>query len=312
MRSLSLPVYALAISLAACSGPQTPFGAAPSSPNIVRRAIAQPNVLYVADYGSGAINLLRNSDYHFVNKITSGISAPLGMTLDRSGNLYVANASGTVTEYGPRSFAPSFVYSTAMVEPFDVAVDAQDNLYEIDTNNAGGVGHNDGSVNEYTQKSNAVAQTCATNTHPIGIAMDRAADIFVAANDDVNHGHVLEYAAGLRGCNATPLGIRVGFTGGIAIDDNANLIVTDYDAGQVDVFAPPYTKVTRRLGSRERLSEPYNVSINAASTTVYVTDFNKNVVFVIDYATGKVLTKLDYSHGRISVPAGTVDAPGGD
>lgn len=265
--------------------------------------------LYVADYGDGTIDLLKNKGLFPDGKITDGINGPLGVTLDPSGNLYVANASGVdVTEYAPGTSSPLFAYSTGMVEPFSLAVSPGGKVYEVDTGNAGGVGNNDGFVNVYAQQSNSILRSCQINGHPMGIAIDRKGEIFVSFNSKATNGRILEYKGGLNGCNATMLGVQLGFVAGIALDKNANLIACDYDGG-IDVIDPPYSQVTKRLAPGGRVAQPYWVSINASNTKVYVTSFFSDKLYIIDYASRRVVFVLGYFHGGIGQPAQAVDGP---
>ena len=235
--------------------------------------------------------------------ITDGINGPLDVSLDGAGNLFVANATGVnVTEYPPGASSPSFTYSTGMVEPLFVINDAHGDVYEVDSANPDGVGDNDGFVNEYAPQTNAVLHSCAPGAHPTGIAIDGKGDIFLALNSSSAYGRIVEYKHGLIGCKAATLGLQLGFVAGIALDKNANLIATDYDRSQVYVFAPPYTKITRRLAHGGPESQPYHVSINGSDSLVYVTNFSKSGVFVVDYASGKVIRKVNGD-------AGTFDGP---
>ena len=275
---------------------------APASEGRVQPAGGLPD-LYVADDGGGSILKFKNSDYSPDGTITDGINGPLDVSLDGSGNLFVANATGVnVTEYPPGASSPSFTYSTGMVEPLFVINDAHGNVYEVDSANPNGVGDNNGFVNEYAPQTNTVVHSCAPGAHPTGIATDGKGDVFLALNSSSAHGRIVEYKHGLNGCKATTLGLQLGFVDGIALDKNANLIVTDYDRSQVDVSAPPYAKIARRLAHGGRESQPYHVSVNGSNSLVYVTNFSKSGVFVVDYASGKVIRKVNGD-------AGTFDGP---
>lgn len=275
---------------------------APAAENRVQPAGGLPD-LYVADDGGGSVLKLKNSDYSPDGTITDGINGPLDVSLDGSGNLFVANATGVnVTEYPPGASSPSYTYSTGMIEPLFVINDAHGNLYEVDSANPNGVGDNDGFVNEYAPQTNTVLRSCAPGAHPTGIAIDGRGDIFLALNSSTAHGRIVEYKHGLNGCKATMLGLQLGFVAGIALDKNANLIATDYDRSQVYVVAPPYIKITRRLAHGGPQSQPYHVSINGSNSLVYVTNFSKSGVFVVDYASGKVIRKVNGD-------AGTFDGP---
>ena len=296
-------VAAFACGFAACNG--APSSSVPGSESsaLVRGQARGLADLYVADDGHGSILRLKNSDYSPDGTITDGVNGPLDVSLDRSGNLFVANATGVnVTEYTPGATSPSFTYDAAMIEPLFVSNDAHGNVYEVDSANPNGVGGNDGFVNEYAPHSNIVLHTCAPEAHPTGIAVDRKGDVFLAINSQAAHGRIIEYKHGLSGCKATDLGLQFGFVVGITLDKKLNLITTDYDRNQVLVFAPPYKKVTRRLQHGGPQSQPYHVSINGPDSLVYVTNFSKPGVFVVDYASGKVVRKVDGD-------AGTFDGP---
>ena len=312
MRASAIVTFAL-IGLAACSNSSSiPGNAQSASHSAAARAAAGRGLsdLDIADYGVGSIVLLKNSDYSRQSKITAGINGSNDVALDGSGNLFVANASGVnVTEYAPGTKSPSFTYSAGMVEPLFVTIGVNGNLYEVDSGNSGGVGNNDGFINEYRPKGHALVNSCQTGTHPMGIAVDSKGHIFVAVNSKSTRGRIIEYTAGLKGCAPTMLGVRLGFAAGIALDANANLIAADYDRTEVDVIAPPYTNVTKRLAANGKLNQPYWVSINGANTKVFVTDFFNGAVLVLDYETGNLVHWLGYFDSGVTVAAGTADGP---
>ncbi|HEY1654931.1 MAG TPA: hypothetical protein VGF86_07455 [Candidatus Tumulicola sp.] len=299
----------LVCALAACNGlsqPSIPGNAPFAGPAEPASRTGVPD-LYVADYGVGSVVLLKNGSYAREGSITNGIDSPLDVALDREGNLYVANAaSADVTEYLPGASSPSFTYSAGMVEPIFLTVGPKENLYEVDS---GGIGSDDGFVNEYRQRSAVVLHSCQTEGHPTGIAIDRTGNVFIGLNAASGGGRLVEYKRGLNGCIATLLGARFGHVVGLALDKRGDIVAADFNSGKVDVVSPPYAKITRRLTAGGRILQPTNISIDAANARVYVTDFAKNVVFVLDYASGRVLRKLNNLHGGISVPAGTSDGP---
>jgi hypothetical protein len=299
----AIVVIAFACGLAACdSAPSStsPIGA--NNADVRARAGGVPD-LYVADDAHGSILRFKNSDFSPDGTITDGINGPLDVSLDRFGNLFVANASGVnVTEYPPEASTPSFTYSTGMIEPLFVINDAHGNVYEVDSGNPNGVGSNDGFVNEYAPQSNIVLHTCAPGAHPSGIAIDGKGNVFLALNSRSNYGRIVEYKHGLDGCKATDIGLQLGYVVGIALDKKLNLIATDYDRNQVTVLAPPYRKVMRRLQHGGPDSQPYHVSINGANSLVYVTNFSKPGIYVVDYASGKVIHKIAGDSGTFDGP----------
>jgi hypothetical protein len=107
--------------------------------------------LYVAEYGVGKIIILKNHGYAPDGTITSGINGPQGVTLDQSGNLYVANRNGgNVAEYAPGVSTPAFVYASAIVSPLSVSVDRQGHVFVADVPGF----HASDAIVEYQQDTN--------------------------------------------------------------------------------------------------------------------------------------------------------------
>jgi DNA-binding beta-propeller fold protein YncE len=263
--------------------------------------------LYVTEPQSNVVYLFTNRGYDPDGAIRSGLSEPYGAYLDKSGNLYVANAGGTIAEYAPGGTNPSFTYSAGMVTPVDVSVDGKKDVFEADV----GIHkyYRKSFVNEYAQRSNHVMHTCSAAYHGqfVGVAVDQLGDVFVA-DDFVSTGAVVEYKGGLKSCNATYL-ISLDHLGGMAIDKNGNLIVCDgygLDAS-VDVIAPPYKSITRTLGSG--YNNPTSVRINKKNTKVFVTDAGNDAVYVIRYSSGAIVKTLGVGSNPSSYPYSAVDGP---
>ncbi len=294
--------------LAGCSGSAsspTPAGnTLPSTQSFAPDSYAGLHDLYVADYGEGQIVLLKNDHYVPDGTINTGINGPFDVTLDRGGNLYVANRNGgNVTEYAPGSTQPSFVYSAGMMQPLSIAVDRQGHLFETDSPVFGGTD----TVNEYDQRSNTVLYTCPV-PGVFGVSVDKAGDVFVDYNIKSQGARIAEYESGLAGCSPTELGTHVANAGGIALDSHGNLILANGISQRVDVIAPPYSKVTRRL--KLDFGSPIFVSINANERKVFVSDESmRQFVYVLDYTTGKVIRRLGSSHGGFGIPMAAVDGP---
>lgn len=312
MKTLSLRAHvnaALCTLLAGCSGvtstPAPTERAAATAPNPPGK-YAGLRDLYVADDGAGAILLFKNHHYTPDGTITNGINGPWDVALDQAGNLYVANRSGSnVTEYAPGASQPSFVYSDGMsyLSPLGVSVDRQGHVYETDSPALGGPQ----TVNEYDQHDNSRLYSCSVSG-PGGMAIDREGDVFVGTNSRNQGGHILEFKGGLSGCSPTTLGVRLDSAGGMAIDNRDNLIVSDGLMDRVYEIAPPYSSLGRKLGGV--IYGPSWVSIDRANKTVFVAaSYMRYYVWVIDYATGKKITRLGSGHRGLSLPLAAVDGP---
>jgi hypothetical protein len=308
---------ALTLMLAACNGPsgqvampETFGGRSPAGQDaLVNAPLAGPAAhvrparrrnahdLYVTDQTSNAVDIIDDRNYRDVGSITTGISTPGGVFLDKRGNVYVANSGGgTVTEYPPGQTSPSVTYSAGMVYPAKVTVDSHGDVFETDV---------DGNVREYFQGINTVIAQCQPFPNQLdGVAVDSSGDVFVAYYTG-SVGNIVEYAGGLHGCNATTLGISLSYPAGIALDNNRNLIACDPFNHEVDVIAPPYTSVTRTIGG---WAFPWGVTLNKSNTRLFVTDIVAATVTIVDYATGANLRVLGSANG-IGQPEDAVEEP---
>jgi hypothetical protein len=121
-------------------------------------------------------------------------------------------------------------------------------------------------------------------------------------------GRILEYKGGLAGCSATELGVHVGYAGGMVLDNQNNIIITDGNFARLDVMAPPYSSIKRDFGGG--LGVPIFVSIDRANKNLFVSAsrFYHSYVYVVDYASGNKVRRLGLKYG-IGEPYGAVDGP---
>lgn len=317
-----LPAMCLLATLAGCAGSATsdkylPAGALPPQragvatrpaelPSQLRSRIRR--LLYVTDTLGNAVKIFKNGSYRDAGAITAGISGPIGDFLDKRGNLYVANYnSADVTEYSQGATTPSFTYSAGLVVPFHITTDAHGNLYVADTNKA-----SNGFVAEFFPGVNSVVQACTPgsngdNAGATGVAVDANGDVFVAyILPGGTSGAIAEYPAGLKSCNQQTLPVQLGAPADVTLDKANDLIVPDQLAKTIDVIAPPYTSVTRTIGSG--FSLPVQVTLSKDNTLAFVTDPQNGTVTVVNYQTGANVTVLGTQNG-LSQPYAAVDGP---
>jgi DNA-binding beta-propeller fold protein YncE len=227
----------------------------------------------------------------------------VGYHLDLPGNLYVANAAGgNITEYAPGTSTPSFTYSYGMISPRLVSVDQHGNIFETDFTDY----EHDGQVSEFSQGSNFPMYSCSLFA-PWGVATDASGDVFVDYNaSQGGDGHIAEFKGGLAGCSPTQLGAHVGKATGIVLDRIGNILIGDFSKGRIDVIPPPYSTIARHLDTE---GGPTFLSIDRTNDRVFtsVPGFYGNHVLVLDYASGKVETRLGGGR-RLNGAYGVVDA----
>ncbi len=109
-----LRICAAAAMLAGCAQIQPPLAAAQPASRGSHPSGKILDYLYVSDQRAGEVEVFANGSYQKVRAISRGIEGPLGLSLDKAGNLYVGNFLGDkITEYAhgaaaiPRTRAPS-------------------------------------------------------------------------------------------------------------------------------------------------------------------------------------------------------------
>ncbi len=183
---------------------------------------------------------------------STGLSAPIGIALDSSGKIYVANAVssseavGKITVYlagSKGNVTPSTSISgsnTGLGEPVGIAVDSHGKIYVANSLASGSVVG--GSVTVYSAGSDgdvsAIATISGDNTaldHPSGIALDSRGNIYVSNNSgdiDEVYDNIVVFPAGSSG-NVTPSEIVSGHNtglnsiGGLAVDSADIIYVAD-------------------------------------------------------------------------------------
>ena len=193
------------------------------------------------------------------------LSSPTGLTVDSSGNIYVANdgsvagVADSITVYSPGSTgnaAPTKVISgssTLLDRPGGVAVDSQGNIYAT---SFGAEGNSSVSILVYAKDSagnvapsESIDGDCAVLSCPGAIALDAGANIYVTNPGNLASGDesvaVFTHdtlVPGYTGQCLTPayniFGPKTGIAQpfGIAVDSLGGIYVTNSDANSIVVF----------------------------------------------------------------------------
>src|SRR5208282_321840 len=224
----------------------------------------------------------------------TGLSDPTGVALDSSNNIYVVD-SGTVLEFsagsnGNATPIHTILATTTALDGPGIAVDTAANIYVADgaqNDNAGTVTvYPAGSTGSATPSAVINGATNGTMAEPSGIALDKAANIFVT---NLNIGSSIEpvevYAAG-SGTIGTDIGSisNADSARGIALDSGQsdgdsssagqNVYLSISKPSEVEIFSPladDFTPIGILHGDLTMLSFPAGIALDATGN-IYVTN----------------------------------------
>lgn len=202
---------------------------------------------------------------------TATFNSPMGLAVDGSGNIYVAEGSttgaasndtirkitpgGDVSTFAGTAGQPGSDDGTGAAARFDnphgVAVDASGNLYVADSNNstirkvtpAGEVSTFAGTAGQTGSTDGTGA--AARFKFPNGVAVGPSGNIYVA--DSSNHlirkitpaGVVTTLAGGLQGfADGSGAAAKFNFPNGVAVDGDENIYVADFNNHSIRVVTP--------------------------------------------------------------------------
>ena len=221
---------------------QTGANCAPVTVTVDMKYLA---LLFVANYNNSNVTeyaLPDTNDAAPKTTISNGVYGPVGLAVDSSGNLFVANdsTSSTVTEYAPPyTNPPTATISNVLGYPWGLAFDSSGTLFV--TNNA------NSTVTEYaspfSNSSTATATISSGVSNPRGLAFDSSGHLFVANNN----GNVTEYASPYTGAPIATISNGVNWAPvGLAFDSSGNLFVGN---GGVLEYAPPFSNTSAPIAT---------------------------------------------------------------
>lgn len=288
------------------------------------------SVLYVANTdggksGNGSVTEYVPWKKQPVVTIEKGISKPVALAVDRSGNIWVANyndgTSGTLKKYpfdkglASRSIPVVPPYQTG-AEP--LAVDASGNLY---------CACNDASeVDEFTPSGGSTPSRSLTNTNsptgingPYSVVVDKTGNLYVANYSDDTIG-ISVFAPGTSKTPTRNITKGINEVWLLAMDRAGNLYGQNFGATPPTIteYAPGGSKVIQTFGSTAGMSYPYSLAVdtngNVYAGNYYTNSANKlnNVVeFTPAHpaSPARIFSDITYPFGLAVDPIGNVYLP---
>ncbi len=287
-------------------------------------AIDAAGNLYVADYGNnlirkitpaGVVSTLAGSGYQGKIDATGNLASfnrPAGITIDASGNLFVADAGNNrirkVTSAGAVSTIAGSDSTGALngvginatfFGPVGVTVDASDNIFVADAGNDLIRKINSaGTVSTFAANVTSTTGTATPTSfnNPTGVAADGSGNIYVAnylSNDILfvnSSGNVSLFAGAdtLFGANNGPANsatfyfpnsVTVDGTGNIYVADGVNNLIRKITpGGAVSTLAGSgFAGAVDSTGTAASFNGPAGLAVDAAGN-VYVADANNNLI----------------------------------
>lgn len=191
---------------------------------LVTTNVARGDAFYVADTYRIAKIAANGVTTTYIAAPNFGLNDPLGMAIDRSGNLFVSNGAGNdIVKIAPNGTGASFIYTDIHVN--GVATDASNNVYLAET-----LG------NTILKVSPSGVPTVLTDqvNRPESLAVDAAGNVYSANHDGTvakvtPGGFVSTIATGLISPD------------GIALNGNGNIYVSDFGNNSISKIAPDGT-----------------------------------------------------------------------
>lgn len=206
----------------------------------------------------------------------AGLSTPLGIAVDGSGNVYVADsANNRIAKWSPANQALTTLVSAGLKSPSGVAVDSSGNLIIADAGNL--------SVKKWTASTQSVTTLVGSGLSGIlGVAVDAAGNVYIG--DAGNHVVKLWTASTqtvttiINKTVVGPLALSLDASGNLYIADNLTHSIYKWTAA---------TQVLTTLVSG--LNSPRGVAVDG-SGNVYFADTNNNTLMRWTVATQSVTT----------------------
>jgi sugar lactone lactonase YvrE len=210
-----------------------------------------------------------------VNVLSTGsisLSAPAGVTVDPSRNVYIADTSNNqivkVDVSGNASVLAITGLGTALSSPSAVAVDGSDNLYIADKGNSRIV------LVSSSGAGSVVNTGAVTLSLPQGVALDPSGNLFIA---DSGHNQIAKVSSGVTSVfTITGLGTALSTPKGLAEDASGNLYIADSANNRiVKVTSGGAGSVLNLSGLGTALSAPSGVAVDTFGN-LYIADPGNN------------------------------------
>ncbi len=233
--------------------------------------------------------------------VSSGLNAPFGLTLDGSGNVYIADTeNNAIKEWTVTNNNVTTMVSSGLSYPAGLALDGSGNVYIA---NLGG-----SEVDEWIAASNTLTTLVSSDLYyPYGVAVDGSGNVYIADTYDqalkewipASNTLITLVSSGLTG----PYDVALDAAGNVYIADSYNPFneYSDDNNHAIEVWSPVNQSLTTLVSSG--LENPQGVAVDG-SGNVHIADVGGG------YAAGTILEWVAASNTLITLVSGLEYAEG--
>ncbi len=278
----------------------------PKKRGMIQSAGNKKPLLYGSSYDGGFINIYsaKGNNQQPIGQLTSGLTSPQGMVVDKHHHLWVANTNAfNVVAFKRGATTPYATLNDPSYYPIAVAVDSHGTVYAANAENTSGP---PGNVTFWKKGSTTASGTLTFSNFQIvlGIGVDANDNVYVSYIPTSGPPAVVEFPAGSQTGQQLPIsGTTIS---DITFDSAANLVMeTEY--GNLGVWAPPYSgSPTRTLPAFG--NEP---TLNKKNSEVWIAyaNFSNPMIEGYDYNTGALLDTITAGFTGAAIPYGVALDP---
>jgi len=242
-----------------------------------------------------------------LNFTGGGLSSPIGIAIDGSGNAWVANdGNSSVTELTSlgASFANSPYTGGGLYYPDAIAIDGPGHVWVANDESAAGVNGGNGSVTELSSSGTPTSGSPYTGgglNGPAGLAIDGSGNAWVSdsgtdAVSEFNSGGTAQSGPGgyMGGGLSVPYGI--------AIDGSGDGWVANNSGGTLSKFNSAGTAISTSSGyTGGGLNAPKDLAIDSAGN-VWVANNGNSTISKFNNTGTAISTSSGYSGGGLNAP----------
>ncbi len=280
----------------------------PSSSNpgwISHEAVLKP-ILYAASYNGGFVNIYPagGNNQAPIGQLTSGLTSPQGVAVDKYHRLWVANTNAfNVVAFKRGETTPFRTLSDPNYYPTSVAVDSNNTVYAANAESTTGP---PGNITVWAHGSTTPTATLTDPSFEIvtNIGVDAKNNVYVSYIPTSGPPALMKFAAGSSKGKA--IAIQDANLGDITFDTSKNLVMETL-SNTLGVWAPPYTSgPVRQINAFG--NEP---QFDASEYKVCVAYANPNTPDVVcyNYKTGALVDTITNGWSSNAIPYGIAFDP---